>query len=42
MTTQELERQLNQLSPDDKARVFQRLTLDLTHACPGIEAAPGL
>jgi uncharacterized protein (DUF433 family) len=42
MTTQEFERQLNQLSPDDKARVFQRLALDLTQAWPGIEKTPGV
>ena len=42
MTIQELETQLDQLSYAEKARVFQRLALDLAHAWPGIEKTPGV
>src|SRR5690349_13285302 len=38
MTIQELETQLDQLSHDEKARVFQRLA----HVWPGVEKTPGV
>lgn len=42
MSTQDLETQLERLSRDEKARVFGRLALDLTHAWPGIEKTPNV
>ena len=42
MTIQELETHLEQLSQDEKGRVFRRLALDLIHAWPGIETTPGV
>ena len=42
MTMQDVERQLEQLSRDEKARVFQRLALDLVQSWPGVEKTPGV
>jgi uncharacterized protein (DUF433 family) len=42
MTIQDVERQLAQLSRDEKALVFQRLALDLVQSWPGVEKTPGV
>jgi uncharacterized protein (DUF433 family) len=42
MTSRNLEKQLQHLSHAEKARLFQRLTLDLVKAWPGIEKTPGV
>jgi hypothetical protein len=42
MTIQDVERQLEQLSRDEKALVFQRLALDLVQSWPGVEKTPGV
>jgi uncharacterized protein (DUF433 family) len=42
MNTLNLKKQLQQLSHAEKARLFQRLTLDLVKAWPGIEKTPGI
>ena len=42
MTATTIEHQLDRLSQQEKARVFQRLALDLTHDWPGIEKTPGV
>lgn len=40
MTIHDIERQLEQLSRDEKALVFQRLALDLVQSWPGVEKTP--
>lgn len=42
MTIHDVERQLEQLSRDEKALVFQRLALDLVQSWPGVEKTPGV
>ena len=42
MGLQELESQLLALSEAEKAQIFKVLSLDLTHAWPGIEKTPGV
>jgi len=42
MSVQELETQIEQLSRDEKARVFQRLALDLAQAWPAVEKTLGV
>jgi uncharacterized protein (DUF433 family) len=42
MTTTNLEHQIDRLSQQEKAQVFQRLARDLTHDWPGIEKTPGV
>ena len=43
MTTADIDAQLEQLDrTEKKARVFQRLALDLVHAWPGVEKTPGV
>jgi uncharacterized protein (DUF433 family) len=37
-----LDRQIDQLSQDDKVRVFQRLARDLTNGWPGVEKTDGV
>lgn len=42
MTIQDVERQLERLSRDEKALVFQRLALDLVQTWPGVEKTPNV
>jgi len=42
MTIHDVERQLEQLSRDEKALVFQRLALDLVQSWPGVEKTLGV
>jgi uncharacterized protein (DUF433 family) len=42
MSLAELESELARLTPAEKARVLQRLALDLVHSWPGIEKTPGV
>lgn len=42
MTVRELEAQLTHLDWEEKAHVFQRLALELTHEWPGVEKTPGV
>jgi len=42
MTIHDVERQLEQLSRDEKALVFQPLALDLVQSWPGVEKTPGV
>jgi uncharacterized protein (DUF433 family) len=42
MTIHDVEQQIAHLSRDEKARVFQRLALDLVQTWPGVEKTPGV
>lgn len=42
MTLKELERQIHQLTPAEKAQVMQSLFSELTHVWPGVEKTPGV
>lgn len=42
MAIHDVERQLDQLSRDEKARVFQRLALDLVQGWPSVEKTSGV
>ncbi len=42
MTRPEIEKELDRLSPSDKATVLQRLALEVANVWPGIERSPGV